>query len=87
MDPSCSRLLSEVLADSGEIPRPARQLKDLVTLMRDCYLDRKLSELTRLMASQPNLPEKELMRILDEQRELQEQKKESLPEVPTSVAT
>ena len=58
MDPSCSRLLSEVLADSGEIPRPARQLKDLVTLMRDCYLDRKLSELTRLMASQPNLPEK-----------------------------
>ena len=87
MDPSCSRLLSEVLADSSEIPRPARQLKDLVTLMRDCYLDRKLSELTRLMASQPNLPEKELMRILDEQRELQEQKQESLPEVPANVAT
>jgi len=87
MDVSCTSLLSEVLADSNEIPRPARQLKDLVTLMRDCYLDRKLSELTRLMASQPNLPEKELMRILGEQRELQEQKQESLPEVPTSVAT
>jgi len=46
-----------------------------------------LSELTRLMASQPNLPEKELMRILDEQRELQAQKQESLPEVPANVAT
>ena len=87
MDVSCTSLLSEVLADSNEIPSPARQLKDLVTLMRDCYLDRKLSELTRLMASQPNLPEKELMLILDEQRELQEQKQESLPDVPTSVVT
>ena len=85
MDASCSRLLSEVLADSNEIPSPSRQLQDLVTLMRDSYLDRKLAELTRIMASQPNLPEKELMRILDEQRELQEQKQESLPEVPTSL--
>ncbi len=85
MDSSCSCLLSEVLADSSEIPSPSRQLQDLVTLMRDSYLDRKLAELTRLMASQPNLPEEELMCILEEQHGLQEQKQESLPEVPASV--
>ena len=87
MDSCCSQLLSEALADASEIPNPSRQLQDLVTLMRDGYLDRKLSELTRLMATQPNLPEEELMRILDEQRELQAQKQESLPQVPASAVS
>ena len=87
MDSSCSHLLSEALADASEIPNPSRQLQDLVRLMRDGYLDRKLSELTRLMATQPDLPEEELMHILDEQRKLQAQKQESLPQVPASAVS
>jgi hypothetical protein len=81
LDADSSRLLTGVLAEASEIPDPSRQLKDLVTRMRDQYLDLKLAALTRLMA-QPNLPEEELMRALEEQRELQGQKHELLPLVP-----
>jgi len=81
LDADSSRLLTAVLAEASEIPDPCRQLKDLVTRMRDQYLDLKLAALTRLMA-QPNLPEEELMRTLEEQRELQGQKHELLPLVP-----
>jgi len=81
LDADSSRLLTAVLAEASEIPDPSRQLKDLVTRMRDQYLDLKLAALTRLMA-QPNLPEEELMRALEEQRELQGQKHELLPLVP-----
>jgi hypothetical protein len=48
--------------------------------LRARHLDRQLAELTRLTA-QPNLPEAELMRVLEEQKNLRAQKKESLPPV------
>ena len=83
LDAASSHLLTGVLAEATEIPNPSRQLKDLVTRMRDHYLNLKLTALTRLMA-QPNLPEEELIRALEEQRELQDQKHESLPLVPAS---
>ena len=83
LDAASSHLLTGALAEATEIPDPSRQLKDLVTRMRDHYLNLKLAALTRLMA-QPNLPEEELMRALEEQRELQDQKHESLPLVPAS---
>ena len=83
LDADSSHLLTGALAEATEIPDPSRQLKDLVTRMRDHYLNLKLAALTRLMA-QPNLPEEELMRALEEQRELQDQKHESLPLVPAS---
>ena len=85
LDPSSSRLLTGALADATEIPQPARQLQDLVTRLRDRFLDRQLANLTRLLA-QPNLPEEELMRALEEQRDLLAQKQEALPQVPTSAA-
>jgi hypothetical protein len=37
--------------------------------------------------AQPNLPEEELLRTLEEQRELLRQKQEVLPKVPISAAT
>ena len=74
------------MADATEIPQPARQLQDLVTRLRDRFLDRQLASLTRLLA-QPNLPEEELLRTLEEQRELLRQKQEVLPKVPISAAT
>jgi DNA primase len=83
LDAASSHLLTGALAEATEILDPSRQLKDLVTRMRDHYLNLKLAALTRLMA-QPNLPEEELMRALEEQRELQDQKHESLPLVPAS---
>ena len=83
LDADSSHLLTGALAEATEIPDPSRQLKDLVTRMRDHYLNLKLAALTRLMA-QPNLSEEELMRALEEQRELQDQKHESLPLVPAS---
>ena len=85
LDADSSRLLTGVLADATEIPNPARQLQDLVTRLRDRFLDQRLSELTRVMA-QPNLSEQELLRTLEEQRDLQEQKNELLPQVPSSAA-
>jgi DNA primase len=85
LDADSSRLLTGVLADATAVPNPARQLQDLVTRLRDRFLDQRLSELTRVMA-QPNLSEQELLRTLEEQRELQEQKNELLPQVPSSAA-
>jgi hypothetical protein len=86
LDASSSRLLTAAVADATEIPQPARQLQDLVTRLRDRFLDRQLASLTRLLA-QPNLPEEELLRTLEEQRELLRQKQEVLPKVPISAAT
>ena len=86
LDAPSSRLLTAAVADATEIPQPARQLQDLVTRLRDRFLDRQLASLTRLLA-QPNLPEEELLRTLEEQRELLRQKQEALPKVSISAAT
>ena len=85
LDADSSRLLTGALADATEIPNPSRQLQDLVTRLRDRFLDQRLSELTRVM-TQPNLSEQELLRTLEEQQELQKQKNELLPQVPSSAA-
>ena len=69
LDGSSSRLLTAALVDATEIPQPGRQLQDLVTRLRDRFLDRQLANLTRVLA-QPNLPEEELLRTLEEQRAL-----------------
>ena len=81
LDGPSSRLLTAALVDATEIPQPGRQLQDLVTRLRDRFLDRQLANLTRLLA-QPNLPEEELLRTLEEQRDLLRQKQEVLPKVP-----
>ncbi len=85
MDETSGRLLTAALAAGGEIPNPARQLRDLVTRLRDRYLDQRILELTRITA-QPNLPEAELLRVLEEQKDLRAQKLEELPLVPSVVA-
>jgi len=85
LDDVSSRLLTASLATGGEIPDPARQLRDLVTRLRDRYLDQRLLELTRLIA-QPNLPEEELLCVLEEQKDLRAQKLEELPLVPSVLA-
>ena len=85
LDGHSSRLLTAALVDATEIPQPGRQLQDLVTRLRDRFLDRQLANLTRLLA-QPNLPEEELLRTLEEQRDLLGQKQEVLPQAPTTAA-
>jgi hypothetical protein len=85
LDETSGCLLTAALAAGGEIPDPARQLRDLVTRLRDRFLDQRLLELTRLTA-QPNLPEAELLRVLEEQKDLRAQKLEELPLVPSMVA-
>ena len=84
LDATSGRLLTAALAAGGEIPDPARQLRDLVTRLRDRFLDQRLLELTRVTA-QPNLPEVELLRVLEEQKDLRAQKLEELPLVPSVV--
>ena len=84
LDETSGRLLTAALAAGGEIPDPARQLRDLGTRLRDRFLDQRLLELTRLTA-QPNLPEVELLRVLEEQKDLRAQKLEELPLVPSVV--
>ena len=85
LDETSGRLLTAALATGGEIPDPARQLRDLVTRLRDRFLDQRLLELTHVTA-QPNLPEAELLRVLEEQKDLRAQKLEELPLVPSVVA-
>ena len=69
LDETNARLLTGVLAADEPIPNPAHQLADLVGRLRARHLDQRLAELTRLTA-QPNLPEAELMRVLEEQKEI-----------------
>jgi len=78
LDEANARLLTGALAADEPIPNPAQQLADLVGRLRGRYLDRQIAELTRLTA-QPNLPEEELMRVLEEQKSLRSQKQEALP--------
>jgi DNA primase len=85
IDEASGRLLTAALATGGDIPDPARQLRDLVTRLRDRYIDQRILELTRLTA-QPNLPETELLSVLQEQKDLRAQKLEELPLVPSVVA-
>ena len=84
LDPASKRILTAALAGGEAIADPARQLRDLVTRLRNRHLDRRLTELTRLTA-QPNLPEAELMRVLEEQKNLRAQKQEALPPVEDSA--
>ena len=84
LDEANARLLTGTLAADEPIPNPAHQLADLVGRLRARHLDRQLAELTRLTA-QPNLPEAELMRVLEEQKNLRAQKQEALPPVEDSA--
>jgi hypothetical protein len=84
LDEANARLLTGTLAADEPIPNPAHQLADLVGRLRARHLDRQLAELTRLTA-QPNLPEAELMRVLEEQKNLRAQKQEALPPVENSA--
>ena len=77
LDESSERLFTAVLAAADAVADPLRQLRDLATRLRDRYFDQRLAELTRLTA-QPNLPEAELLRVLEEQAELRKRKKEPL---------
>ena len=80
LDEANARLLTGALAADDPIPNPATQLADLVSRLRARYLDRRLAELTRLTA-QPNLPEAELLCVLEEQKEIRAQKQKALPPV------
>ena len=84
LDEANARLLTGALAADEPIPNPAQQLADLVGRLRGRYLDRQIAELTRLTA-QPNLPEEELMRVLEEQKSLRSQKQEALPALEGSA--
>lgn len=84
LDEANARLLTGALAADEPIPNPAQQLADLVGRLRGRYLDRQIAELTRLTA-QPNLPEAELMRVLEEQKSLRAQKQEALPALEGSA--
>jgi DNA primase len=77
LDESSERLLTAALAAADALLDPLRQLRDLATRLRDRHFDQRLAELTRLTA-QPNLPEAELLRVLEEQAELRKRKKEPL---------
>ena len=85
LDPATGKLFTAALAAGEGVPDPGRQLWDLVMRMRNRYLDRRLSELTRITA-QPNLPEDKLLEVMEEQRELRQEKQSELPQVPSSAA-
>jgi len=80
LDGAHNRLLTAALADGEGMNEPGQQLRDLARRLRDRHLARRLAELTRLTA-QPNLPESELLRVIEEQAAIREIKKKDISEL------
>ncbi len=66
-------LATEAAAESRIIPNPEKQLTDLVTILRNQFLDREIAALPQ-RAAQPGVPEAEKIALLQRREELRRQK-------------
>jgi hypothetical protein len=75
--PEMRSLVTEVTAEERPIPEPAQQLADLVMRLRNLFIDRQLSTMTR-EASSPNVEESHRLELLRKQQELRLAKRSRL---------
>jgi DNA primase len=74
-------LVTEAVAEERAIPNPEQQLADVILRLRNQFLDRQIVALTQ-KASQPEISDAERMGILQEQKNLREQKRTPLAPLP-----
>jgi DNA primase len=72
--PEMWSLVTEAAAEDRKIPNPDRQLADVVTSLRNQFLDRQIAALTHKI-SQPEIPQAEQNELLHEREKLREQKR------------
>jgi DNA primase len=73
-DQHAQSLLSEALAEDREIKNRLQQLTDLITRLRNAFLDKQITQLVA-KASLPETPPEESQRLLEEQLKLREIKR------------
>ena len=70
-------LVTEAVAEDRKIPNPDRQLADVVTSLRNQFLDHQITASIQ-RASQPETSESDRMELLRQQQELRQQKRAPL---------
>jgi DNA primase len=70
-------LVTEAVAEDRKLPNPDRQLADVVTFLRNQFLDRQIAASIQ-RASQPQMGEAERLELLREQQTLRQQKRAPL---------
>jgi len=75
--PEMRSLVTEAVAEDRKLPNPDRQLTDVITSLRNQYLDRQIAASIQ-RASQPETSEADRMELLRQQQELRQQKRTPL---------
>jgi DNA primase len=75
--PEMRSLVTEAVAEDRKLPNPDRQLTDVITSLRNQFLDRQLAASIQ-RASQPETSEADRMELLRQQQELRQQKRAPL---------
>jgi DNA primase len=75
--PEMRSLVTEAAAEDRKLPNPDRQLADVVTSLRNQFLDRQIAALTHKI-SQPEIPQTEQTEMLREREKLRDQKRTPL---------
>ena len=76
-DASQRSLITGAVAEDREIPNPEMQLADVTLKLRNQFLDRQIAALTQKI-SQPETPDTEKIRLLQEQQQLKQRKRTPL---------
>ena len=76
-DSAAQQLLSAVLADQRPVPQPEQQLKDVLTHLRNDFINAELQTLTRRL-TQPEISDEERNAALERQKELRAAKQRPL---------
>ena len=75
--PEMKGLITEAVAEDRRLPNPDRQLADVVTFLRNQFLDRQIAASLQ-RASQPETSETDRLELLHQQQELRQQKRAPL---------
>lgn len=79
--PQVRSLITEATMDEREIPNPDQQLADLTLRMRNQSFDRQLATLTQRI-SQPETSDAEKIKLLQQQQQLKQLKRQPLVAIP-----
>jgi DNA primase len=75
--PEMRSLVTEAVAEDRKLPNPDRQLTDVITSLRNQFLDRQIAASIQ-RASQPETSEADRMELLRQQQEFRQQKRAPL---------
>jgi DNA primase len=75
--PEMRNLVTEAVAEDRKLPNPDRQLADVITNLRNQFLDRQIAACIQ-RASQPETAETEKLELLRKQQDLRQQKRAPL---------